>query len=429
MQSVGSRLRHAWNAFQGQDAATRMQSYGDGGSGFGRRPDRFQARFTNERTIVASVYTRLGIDYSAVQMRHVRLDDQDRYLEDMDSPLNNVLTLDANLDQTGVALANDFIRTLFEEGCAALVPTDTSDSLLSSGSWEIHKMRAGKVVSWFPRHVRLSVYNEANGLREEIVLPKSAVAIVENPFYSIMNEPNSTLQRLIRTLDRLDQVDAQSASGKLDLIIQFPHMIKSDAKRATANQRRKELEDQLSGSKYGVAWADGTEKITQLNRAVENNLMGQVTYLTELLFSQLGITQDILNGTADEATMINYQNRTIKPLLVATRDEMKRKFLTKTARTQKQSIEFYREPFELVPMEKMAEIADKFTRNEIVSSNEVRGFIGMRPSSDPKADELTNSNMPQPAADPAAEDVEDPALTELGSEIDKIYEDLGVEEQ
>lgn len=393
--SFGSRLRHAWNAFTNKDPTNEY--LGTGGTVSFYRPDR--PRFTrgNERSIVTSVYNRIAMDVAAITINHVRLDENDRFVSIIDSSLNKCLTLDANIDQTGRAFIQDAVMSMLDEGCVALVPVDTTVNPKMSGSYEIESIRTGKVVEWHPKHVRVRVYNDRTGQKEEILLPKSMVAIIENPLYAVMNEPNSTLQRLIRKLNLLDVVDEQSSSGKLDLIIQLPYIIKTESRRQQAEERRRKIEEQLSGSKYGIAYADGTERITQLNRPIENNLLKQVEYLTELLYSQLGISQEVMNGTADEKTMLNYNNRTVEPIVSAIVDEMKRKFLTKTARSQKQSIMFFRDPFKLVPVENVAEIADKFTRNEIMTSNEFRQVIGMKPSDDPKADELRNANISAPA--------------------------------
>jgi hypothetical protein len=362
------------------------------------RADRTPLRFSNERSIISSIYTRIGIDVAAVPMFHVRTDDQDRYLETIESGLNDCLELEANIDQAARQFRQDIAMTILDEGVAAIVPVDTTISPEQSGGYDIKTMRVGRVVDWRPQHVRVSLYNEANGQRQEITLSKKVVAIVENPLYSVMNEPNSTLQRLIRKLNLLDAVDEQSASGKLDLLIQLPYVIKSESKRQQAEQRRKDIEFQLKGSKYGIAYTDATEKVTQLNRPAENNLMAQVQYLTDLLYAQLGLTPEVMNGTADETTMLNYNARTIEPLLDAIVEAMRRTFLTKTARTQGQSIMYFRDPFKFVPIGGqggIADIADKFSRNEIVSSNEIRQAIGMKPSQNPKADQLINANMPQ----------------------------------
>lgn len=387
----GSRLKHAWNAFLNKDPTTSSP-----GSGSYYRPDR--PRFTrgNEKTIVTAVYNRIAIDVAAVSIRHVRLDENGRYTEDIASGLNECLTLNANLDQTGRALIQDAVMSMIDEGCVAIVPVDTTINPTVSGSFDISSLRTGKIVDWYPQHVKVRLYNEKTGNKEEVVLPKRSVAIIENPLYAVMNEQNSTLQRLVRKLNLLDFVDDRNSSGKLDLIIQLPYVIKTDARRKQAEDRRKDIENQLAGSKYGIAYTDGTERITQLNRPVENNLMSQIEYLTSTLYSQLGITQSVMDGSADEKTMLNYNNRTIEPILSAIADEMKRKFLTKTARTQGQSIMFFRDPFRLVPVNDIAEIADKFTRNEILTSNEVRQIVGIKPSEDPKADELNNSNLRQP---------------------------------
>lgn len=387
------RIQRGWNAFRNRDPT---QDYRDTGVSYYRRPDRLQFTRGNERSIVTSVFNRIALDVSAISIQHVRLDDNGRFLNVIDSGLNNCLTLSANTDQTGRAFLQDAVASMLDEGCVALVPTDTSTNPNVTDSYEIETMRVGKIIQWRPQHVQIRLYNELSGKKEEIWLPKKAVAIVENPLYAVMNEPNSTMQRLVRKLALMDVTDEQTASGKLDLIIQLPYVIKTEARRQQADQRRKDIEMQLAGSKYGIAYTDGTERITQLNRSLENNLMKQVEYLTNQLYSQLGITQTILDGTADEKTMLNYYSRTIEPIVSAIVDEMKRKFLTKTARSQKQSIQFFRDPFKLVPVNDMAEIADKFTRNEIMTSNEIRQVIGMKPADDPKADQLVNSNISQP---------------------------------
>ena len=396
-QSCGSRLKHAWNVFRSRDPTAE---FGDIGASYYNRPDR--PRFTrgNERSITTSVLNRIALDASAIDILHVRLDKNGRFLEEINSGLNNCLTLSANADQTGRAFKQDVVMSMLDEGCVAIVPTDTTMNPKVTDSYDIETMRVGKIIQWRPQHVQVRIYNEQTGKKEELWLPKKTVAIVENPLYAVMNEPNSTMQRLIHKLGLLDITDEQTASGKLDLIIQLPYVIKTDARRQQAENRRKDIEMQLAGSKYGIAYTDGTEKITQLNRSLENNLMKQVEYLTNQLYSQLGITQTILDGTADEKTMLNYYNRTIEPIVSAIADEMKRKFLTKTARTQNQSIEFFRNPFKLVPVNDIAEIADKFTRNEIMTSNEIRQIVGMKPSDDPKADELRNSNIAEIKEDP-----------------------------
>lgn len=392
-ESFGSRLKHAWNAFFNRDPT----SYRDIGGSYSYRPDR--PRFTrgNEKSIVTSVYNRIALDVAAINIQHVRLDDNGRFLESMKTSLNNCLTLEPNLDQTSRAFFQDVVISMFDEGCVAIVPVETSADPNKTGSYDIYSMRTGKILEWFPKHVRVRVYNELTGKKEDIVLSKDSVAIVENPLYAVINEPNSTMQRLIRKLNLLDFIDEQSSSGKLDLIIQLPYVIKTEARRQQAELRRKDIENQLSGSKYGIAYTDGTERITQLNRPVENNLMKQIEYLTDLLYSQLGLTQTIMDGSADDKTMLNYYNRTIEPIVSAIVDEMKRKFLTKTARSQLQSIWFFRDPFKLVPVADIAEIADKFTRNEIMTSNEIRQIVGMKPSEDPRADELRNKNLSEPS--------------------------------
>lgn len=389
---LANRLQHAWNAFLNRDP-TRF-GY-DIGTGYSYRPDRFRLTRSNERSIVTSVYNRIALDVAAITIQHVQLDENDRFLSVVNSGLNNCLTLEANVDQTGRAFIQDTVLSMLDEGCISMVPTDTDLSPEKTGGYDILTMRTGKILDWYPQHVKVRVYNEKTGFKEDIMLPKSMVAIIENPLYAVINEPNSTMQRLIRKLNLLDVVDEQSSSGKLDLIIQLPYVIKTDARRQQAEKRRKDIEQQLSGSKYGIAYTDGTERITQLNRSVENNLMKQIEYLTSMLYSQLGITQSILDGTADDKTMLNYYNRTIEPIISAIVDEMKRKFLTKTVRSQRKSILFFRDPFKLVPLNDIAEIADKFTRNEIITSNEMRQIIGMKPSDDPKADQLNNSNISQ----------------------------------
>ena len=391
---VSSRLKHAWNAFVNNRDPTA--SYRDIGPGYSYRPDRPRLTRGNERSIITSVYNRIALDVAANDIRHVKLDEDDRFSEIIDSGLNNCLALDANIDQTGRAFIQDAVMSMLGEGCVALVPIETTFNPQQTGSFDINTIRTGKILDWYPKHVRVSVYNERSGKREEIVLPKDTIAIIENPLYAVMNEPNSTMQRLIRKLNLLDAIDEQSGSGKLDLVIQLPYVVKTEARRQQAEARRKDIEMQLAGSKYGIAYTDGTEKITQLNRSVDNNLMKQIEYLTSMLYSQLGITQAVLEGTADEKTMLNYYSRTIEPIIAAIVDEMKRKFLTKTARTRRQSIAFFRDPFKLVPVDNIAEIADKFTRNEIMTSNEIRQKIGMKPSKDPKADKLINSNLNQP---------------------------------
>lgn len=388
-----NRLQHAWNAFMNRSPTNYYHNVGDS---YTYRPDRIRLARRNERSIVTSVYNRIALDVSAIDIKHVRLDENNRFKEEVDSGLNNCLTLDANLDQTGRAFMQDVVMSLLDEGSVAIVPTDTTFNPDVTSSYDILTMRVGKIVEWYPNKIMVRVYNEKSGKRQDIIVPKNTVAIIENPLYAVMNEPNSTMQRLIRKLNLLDAIDEQSGSGKLDLIIQLPYTIKSDLRRQQAEQRRKDIEMQLAGSKYGIAYTDATERVTQLNRPVENNLMKQIEYLTSMLYSQLGITQSILDGTADDKTMLNYYNRTIEPIIAAIVDEMKRKFLTKTARSQRQSILFVRNPFNLVPVNDIAEIADKFTRNEIMTSNEIRQIIGMMPSDDPKADKLVNSNIAQP---------------------------------
>ena len=388
-----TRLKHAWNAFINNKDSTI--NYGVLGSSYYYRPDRQRFTGGNERTIVTSVYNRIALDVSAVDIKHVRIDENDRYKETINSGINSCFNTEANIDQTGRAFIQDIVMSMLDEGCVAIVPIDTTTSPVNSNTYDILSMRTGKILQRYPNHVQVRVYNEKTGNKEDIILPKSSVGIIENPLYAVINEPNSTMQRLIRKLSLLDAVDEQSGSGKLDLIIQLPYTIKTEARRKQAEMRRKEIEMQLTGSKYGIAYTDGTEHITQLNRPIENNLMKQIEYLTSMLYSQLGITQSILDGTADEKTMLNYYSRTIEPIISAIVDEMKRKFLTKTARSQGQSFLFFRDPFKLVPINDIANVADTFTRNEILSSNEIRQLIGIKPSSDPKADMLRNSNLNQ----------------------------------
>ena len=387
---ITDRLQHAWNAFLNNDVRTRYQDMGYYSS---YKPDRVRFTRGNERSIVTSVYNRLALDASAMAIKHVRLDDNGRFTEEINSGLQNCLNVEANIDQTGRAFLQDVVMSMLDEGCVAIVPVDTTLNPNLSGSYDINTMRTAKILEWYPAHIRVRVYNDRKGIHEELTLPKANVAIIENPLYAVINEPNSTMQRLIRKLNLLDVVDEQSSAGKLDLIIQLPYVIKSEARRQQAEARRKDIEMQLAGSKYGIAYTDGTERITQLNRPAENNLMNQVQYLTEMLYSQLGLTQSILDGSADDKTMLNYYNRTIEPILAAIVDEIKRKFLTKTARAQKQTIMYFRDPFKLVPVNDIAEIADKFTRNEIMTSNEIRQIVGMKPSKDPEADELRNKNL------------------------------------
>lgn len=391
--SFGSRLKHAWNAFTGNV----QMNYRDLGMSYSYRADRPRMSRGNERSIVTSVYNRIALDVAALNVQHVRLDENGRFLSVIDDGLNNCLTLEANVDQTARSFVQDVVISMFDEGSVAIVPVDTTIDPNVSGSYDIQSLRVGQILDWYPQYIRARVYNERTGRKEDIVVPKSTVAIIENPLYAVINEPNSTMQRLIRKLNLLDVIDEQSGSGKLDLIIQLPYVIKTEARRQQAENRRKDIENQLSGSKYGIAYTDGTEHITQLNRSVNNNLMSQIEYLTSMLYSQLGITQSILDGTADEKTMLNYNNRTIEPIISAIVDEMKRKFLTKTARSQHQSISFFRDPFKLVPVNDIAEIADKFTRNEIMTSNEIRQVVGMKPSEDSRADELRNKNLSAPS--------------------------------
>lgn len=392
--SFGNRLKHAWNAFINGDSSMHYSNYGYS-SGYRRDRPRFSRGV--DRTIISSVYNRIALDVSQITIQHVKTDKDGRYKEIIDSKLNECLTLEANIDQTARDFIQDLVLTMFDEGCAAIVPVDTSDDIIRTGSFDVLSMRVGKIVEWFPRAVRVNVYNDRSGEREEIILPKERVAIVDNPFYCVMNESNSVVQRIIQKFRLLDAVDEYSSSGKLDLIIQLPYVIKTKAREDQAELRRKLIENQLANSKYGIAYIDGTEHITQLNRSLENNFLTQIQYLVDLFYSQMGITSEVMNSTADEKTMLNYNTRTIEPIVSAIADNIKRKFLTKTARSQGQSIMFFKDPFKLVPVSDLAEIADKMTRNEIMTSNELRQVIGMKPSSDPSADELRNKNLSQPA--------------------------------
>lgn len=422
-QSLGSRLKHAWNVFMNRDP-TGM-SYQVLGGGSSSRPDRVRLSRGNERSVVTSVYNRIAMDVAAIGVRHVRQDQNGRFLYEMESSLNHCLTVEANLDQTSRAFYQDMVMSVLDEGVVAVVPTVYTSSLREGNFYSISSLRTGKITEWFPNAVRVQLYNEQTGRKEEIIRPKNMVAIIENPLYAIINEPNSTMQRLIRKLNLLDLVDEQSSSGKLDLIVQLPYIIKTDARRDQAEKRRRDIEEQLSGSKYGIAYTDGTERITQLNRSVGNNLMSQIEYLTSMLYSQLGISQSVLDGTANEETMLNYYDRTIEPMLSAFVDEFRRKFLTQTARSQLQTISYFRDPFKLVPVNQLAEIADKFTRNEIVTSNEIRQIIGMKPSDDPKADELRNSNLKVSEAG----DTQAALPQETGKDDAGLVEDLKEETQ
>ena len=399
---LSTRFKHAWNTFFNRDPT---DDFKDVTISYSYRPDRLRLTKGNERSIATSIFNRIALDVSSINIQHCKLDKNGRYISPINSKLNNCLTLEANKDQTSRAFIQDVVMSMFDEGCVAIVPVDTTKNPDVTESYDIDTMRTGKILEWYPRHVKVRVYNDRTGQKEDIIMSKETVAIVENPLYAVINEPNSTMQRLIRKLNLLDVVDEQSSSGKLDLIIQLPYVIKTDARRQQAEKRRRDIEDQLSGSKYGIAYADGTERITQLNRSVENNLLKQVEYLTSMLYGQLGITATILDGSADDKTMLNYNNRSVEPIVSAIVDAMKRTFLTKTARSQLQSIMFFRDPFKLVPVADLAEIADKFTRNEIMTSNEIRQVVGMKPSDDPKADELRNANINQSNVE-IAEEVE-----------------------
>lgn len=448
LSRVKDSFKHSWNAFRDENYLYEMHSAhnGVGGLGYYASPSRNRLSFSSERSIISSIYTRLGIDVAGIDIRHVRTDADGRYIGDMNSGLQDCIQVDPNLDQSPQQFQQDIAMTLFEKGVAAIVPVDTDISPLDSGGYDIKSLRVGEVVGWHPQTVRVSLYDERVGERKEITIPKKMVAIVENPLYAVMNEPNSTLKRLTKKLAMMDSVDEQTSSGKLDMIIQLPYVIKSEARRAQAEQRRQDIEFQLKGSQYGIAYTDGTEKIQQLNRPVENNFLTQIEYLTAQLYTQLGLTKEVMDGTADEKAMLNYHNRTIKPIVRAISEEMKRKFLTRTARTQGQSVMFFRDPFALVPMEQIAEIADKFTRNEVLTSNEIRQGIGFRPSTDPKADKLVNSNMPQAdndsnpvdvspeddlmddVEDDGSDDVLQSGIAELNGTLDAIFSDLGIED-
>lgn len=415
MGSIKDRLVHAWNALTNEEGNLRNPFPVYGGH-LGNQQHRTRVSFSNDKSIVTAIITRIAIDVASIDIRHVKVDEDDRYLGRKRSGLDNCLSLEANVDQNALAFKIDAVISMLDKGTVALVPVDTNVDPEGTNGFEIETMRVGEIVAWYPRHVRVRLWDDretVGGIHREVTLPKKRVAIVENPLYAVMNEPNSTLQRLIRKLNLLDNVEDVAASGKLDLLIQLPYVVKSEARKQQAEQRMKDIEVQLQGSKYGVAYTDGTEKVVQLNRAVDNTLLTSIEYLFKMLYGQLGITEEVMNGTADEATMLNYWNRTIEPILTAMTLETKRSFLSKTARTQGQSVMFFRDPFKLVPIAQVAEIADKFTRNEIVSANEFRGFIGMKPSNDPKANELRNSNVPQPAPGPVPEPVPEPLPTEV----------------
>lgn len=413
-----TRVKRGWNAFLNRAPTEFVKDYGYASY---LRPDRMRFSRGNEKSIVTAVFNRIAIDVAAIDVKHVRLDENKRYLEEIDSDLNSCLGLEANIDQTGRAFMQDVVLTMFDEGCVAIVPVDTTDNPNETGSYDIETMRVGRVTQWYPRHVKVRVYNDRTGKKEEVIMDKRAVGIIENPLYTVMNEPNSTLQRLIRKLNLLDVIDEKNSSGKLDMIIQLPYIIKTEARRQQAEQRRSDIEKQLASTKYGIAYTDGTEKIVQLNRPIENNLMSQIEFLTSMLYSQLGISKEILDGTANEQQLLNYTSRSVEPVISAIVDEMKRKFLTKTARSQLQSIEYFKDPFTLVPVTQIAEIADKMTRNEIMTSNEVRQIIGMKPSDDPEADELRNKNLNK-SNDEITEQVYDQGL------VDEAMGDQGGEE-
>lgn len=431
MPSFGERLMHAWNAFRNKRDPTEIfNNPVNLGYSSSNRPDRMRFSRGHDRSIVTAAYNRIAVDVASVDIKHVRLDENGRYAETINSGLNNCLTLDANMDQTGRQFIQDVVMSMFDEGCVAIVPTDTDINPKVTGGYDILSLRTGKITQWYPEEVKVLVYNEAKGQKEEIIVPKKTTAIIENPFYSVMNEPNSTLQRVIRKLNLLDITDEQNSSGKLDLIIQLPYTVRTEQRMAEAEKRRKKIEEQLTASKYGIAYADATEKITQLNRAIENNLKEQVDSFTTMLYSQLGIPMEVFHGTADEKTMLNYYNRTIEPILTAICDEMVRKFLTKTARTQRQSIKFFQDHFKLVPVNNIADMADKFTRNEILTANELRSILGIKPSDDPKADELRNSNMPiqDREGEGQADLDEEPVDPEELEEARQMLLDAGLEE-
>lgn len=422
--NIGSRVKRAWNAFLNRDPPSdRNYSYY---GGYSYRPFYDRKGRAIDKTIITAILSRIAVDASSITIQHVKLDENGRYDETIDSDLNACFNLSANIDQTGRAFIQDIVLSMLEEGVVAVVPVDTDLNPMTTDSYKIYSMRVGTIMEWFPNHVRVRLYNDRIGEKEEITLPKRMVAIVTNPFYAVMNESNGTMQRLIRKLNLLDAVDEQSSSGKLDLIIQLPYVIKNDLRRQQAEERRKQIEDQLTGSKYGIAYTDGTERITQLNRSLDNNLLAQVEYLTNMAYSQLTITQEIMNGTADETAMTNYYSRTIEPIVSAIVDEFKRKFLTKTARSQNHSIVFFRDPFKLVPIGTVADMADKFTRNEIMSSNEFRQVIGLKPSKDPAADELRNKNLNQT---PGQEEAMAAGKEAVKSELDETNEEGGQENQ
>lgn len=412
---IKNTLKHAWTAFAKEGEVEKYQNFETYGASYGTRPDRTRFTLHGDKSIISSIYNRISIDVAAITIQHVRVDDNNRYKETMVSGLNDCLTIEANIDQGARAFRQDVAMTLFDKGVIAIVPVDTNIDPTNSNAYDIKTMRVGEIVAWYPQHVRVNLYNEKIGRKEEVTLPKKMVAIVENPLYSVMNEPNSTLQRLIRKLSLLDSIDEQSSSGKLDMIIQLPYVIKSEARKAQAEQRRKDIEVQLRGSQYGIAYTDGTEKITQLNRPVENTMLKQIEYLTGLLYSQLGLTEEVFNGNASEQAMLNYHNRTIEPIITAITEAMKRTFLSKTARSQKQSIEYFRDPFKLVAVSSMADIADKFIRNEIMTSNDLRAFMGLKPSSEAKADQLHNPNMPAPMDVPPAPPMAEVTVADLAA--------------
>ena len=392
---VGTRIRNAVSSLFSQESTATQETYYPIGPSTSSRPDRPRFRSLNgERTIISSIYTRMSVDVAGVRIEHIRVDENGQYLDTIPSGLNNCLNVEANLDQAGRHFRQDIALTLFQEGVIAIIPVDTTSNPLASGDWDVKTLRVGTILQWWPEHIRVRAYNQKTGMQEELLLPKSIVAIVENPFYSVMNEPNSTLQRLIHKLSLLDNIDEISSSGKLDIIIQLPYVVKSESRKNQAEARRKELEEQLTGSTYGIAYADGTEKITQLNRAVENNLLSQVQYLKEELYNELGLTEDLMNGTADDVTMLNYINRVVEPVMDAIVENMARKFLTKTARTQGQTMQYFQDPFKLIPISQLADVVDVFSRNQIITPNEVRPSLGLRPSKQPQANQLVNSNMP-----------------------------------
>ena len=432
--SLGTRLRHAWDVFRNREPTQNL--YQETGPSSYYRPDRTRLTRGNDRTTVTSLFNRIALDVASISISHCKVDENGRFKETIKSSLNDCLNVEANIDQTGRAFIQDIVMSMLDEGSVAVVPVETTFNPKVTGAYDILSMRTGKIVEWYPQYVKVNLYNERTGNREDVVLPKKTVAIIENPLFAVINEPNSTMQRLMRKLALLDRVDEQVSSGKLDMIIQLPYTVKSEARKAQAKEKVENIKQQLTDSTYGIAYIDATEKITQLNRPLENNLLKQIEYLTDLLYSQLGISKSILDNTADEQTQLNYQSNIIEPIISAIVDEMKRKFLTKTARTQMQTIKFFKDPFKLVPVNNIADIADKFTRNEVLTSNEIRQIIGFKPSSDPKADELRNSNLNHPdegagseqPVDPNANPVEETPIEDSPQEEQQSFGDITISE-